>query len=181
MERELTKTPFLQLLSITDRYASLAYENYSLVRSLAERLRDGFCGYLQAGDGDCVFLIPPNGSFIPRNYGSSAFSTAGNSYLQLAPISFGLAVRVSAKDDWLRVVFSCSVEGGKLQAFIEGGINFDLDLPLDDKQVQAMFEPLYRHIYDWFDDRVVQYEQGSYGSREIGFEIINASNSGSEK
>lgn len=180
MENELIKTRFSQLLTITDRYASLAYENYSLVRSLAERLRDGFCGHLNAGDGDCVFLVPPAGPFIPKNYGSSAFSTAGNSYLQLAPVSFGLAVRVSAKDDWLRVVFSCVVEGAKLQVFIEGGNSFDLDLPLDDKDVQTMFEPLYRHIYDWFDDRVVQYEQGSYGSREIGFEIINAADLVSE-
>ena len=48
------------------------------------------------------------------------------------------------------------------------------NLPLDDEDVRALFQPIYRHIYDWFQDRVDQYEQGSYGSREIGFEIINA-------
>ncbi len=170
----MTDTPFSRLVEISNQYGALSFKNYSIIRSFAERLRDGFCGYLNAGDGPCLFLVPPEGAFAPAAHGSSAFSVSGNGVLPLAPISFGLAVRVSGGSDWLRVVFGCAVEGSKLQIYIEGGANFDLDLPLDDEDVRALYQPIYRHIYDWFQDRVDQYEQGSYGSREIGFEIINA-------
>ncbi|PHR57137.1 MAG: hypothetical protein COA47_12055 [Robiginitomaculum sp.] len=170
----MTETPFSRLVAIADQYGALSFENYALVRSLAERLRDGFCGFLSADDGTCVYLVPPTGPFSPQNHGSAAYSVSGGGFLPLAPISFGLAVRVSKKADWLRVVFHCGVEGGELQIYIEGGDNFDLPLPFDDSAVEQLFEPLYRHIHDWFADRVKQYQQGSYGSREIGFEIINA-------
>lgn len=173
----MTKTPFSQLIDTAGRYGTLSYQNYSLVRSLAERLRHGFCEYLAADDGACLYLVPPMGPFLPKNHGSGAFSVSGAGYLPLAPISFGLAVRVSRKNDWLRVVFSCAVEGGKLEAHIAGGESFAFELPLDDLQVNNMFEPLYRHIHDWFANRVAQYEQGSYGGRDIGFEIINVAKS----
>jgi hypothetical protein len=170
----LTDTPFARLVGIADRYGALSFDNYSNIRSLAERLRDGFCKYLSAEDGPCLFLVPPSGPFTPMAYASAAFSVSGNGFLPLAPISFGLAVRVSLHDDWLRVVFGCSVEGSELQVYIEGGDSFQLPLPLTDAAVATLFDPVYRHIYDWFHERVEQYEQGSYGSREIGFEIINA-------
>jgi len=118
--------------------------------------------------------VPPTGPFVPQAHGSAAFSVSGNGVLPLGPISFGLAVRVSTANDWLRVVFNCSVEGDQLIIHLEGGDSFRLAMPLSDETVATMFDPLYRHIFDWFDLRIDQFEKGSYGSRDIGFEIINA-------
>jgi len=169
----LTDTPFSKLIAMTDRYGGLSFENYSLIRSFAERLRAGFCQYLSADDGECVYLVPPTGGFAAQAHGSAAFSVSGTGFLPLAPISFGLAVRVSIKSDWLRVVFMCEVDGGQLRVHMEGGDSFELPVDLTDEAIQPLFAPLYRHIYDWFHHRVDQFEQGSYGSNDIGFEIIN--------
>jgi len=39
----MTDTPFARLIDIAGRYGSLSLENYATIRSLAERLRAGFC------------------------------------------------------------------------------------------------------------------------------------------
>ncbi len=169
----MAETPFDRLSQNVSRYGALSFKNYALVRSFAERLRAGFCSFLAANDGECVYLVPPTGGFQPGPHGGAAYSVSGTGFLPLAPISFGLAVRVSTSGDWLRVVFHCAREGDSLSIQIEGGKNFDLALPLDDEDVVALFEPLYRHIYDWFDDRITRYEHGNYGTNDIGFEIIS--------
>ncbi|VAV88227.1 hypothetical protein MNBD_ALPHA06-485 [hydrothermal vent metagenome] len=169
----MTDTPFAQLIAVADTYGTHSLENYSAIRSLAERLRDGFCKHLNADDGECVYLVPPTGGFAAEAHGSDAFSVAGRGVLPLEPISFGLAVRVSSKADWLRVVFVCEVRANQLRVQIDGGDDFDLPVKLTDEAVAQIFEPLYLHIHDWFAERIKQFEQGSYGSRDIGFEIIN--------
>ncbi len=169
----MSETPFERLSQNVSRYGALSFRNYSLVRSFAERLRAGFCQFLGAKDGECVYLVPHEGSFQPGPHGGAAYSVSGTGFLPLASISFGLAVRVSVSGDWLRVVFHCAREGDALSVQIEGGKRFDLVLPLEDDGVTVLFEPLYRHIYDWFDDRISHYEHGDYGNNDIGFEIIS--------
>ncbi len=172
----MSTTPFDKLSSTVSRYGALSFKNYALVRSFAERLRDGFCKYLAAEDGKCVYLVPPQGGFSPGPHGGAAYSVSGTGFLPLAPISFGLAVRVSTNGDWLRVVFHCAREGEAFNVQIEGGKSFDLELPLEDDDVVELFEPLYRYIYDWFDERISQSEHGNYGSHDMGFEIISVKN-----
>ncbi len=169
----MSETPFDRLSKNVSRYGQLSFKNYALVRSFAERLRAGFCGYLNAEDGECVYLVPPQGEFHPGPHGGGAYSVSGGGFLPLAPISFGLAVRVSVSGDWLRAIFLCGREGNSLNVQIDGGKSFDLPLPLEDEDVAALHEPIYLHIYDWFDDRISRYEHGNYGTNAIGFEIVS--------
>ncbi len=169
----MSHSPFEKLSTNVSRYGALSFKNHALVRSFAERLRGGFCQYLDASDGECVFLVPPEGGFHPEPHGGAAYSVSGTGFLPLGRISFGLAVRVSTSGDWLRVIFHCAREGDRLNVQIDGGKDFDLALPLEDKDVKGIFDPLYRFIYDWFDERITRFEHGDYGTHEMGFEIIS--------
>ncbi|WP_084396368.1 hypothetical protein [Henriciella aquimarina] len=164
-------TRFDDLLATVEKYQALAAENYARVRQLAEELRAGLCDYLDSSGGICVQLVPPGGEFEPRNYGDQAFSVAPNGFRPLGPIAFGLAVRVTKGTDWIRVTMQCQKIGEKVVLDIQGGESFSLSLPLTEDDSAKLFEYVYKHVLNWFQSKIDQYEQGEYGTREIGFDF----------
>jgi len=152
-------------------YGERSFDNYAQIRSIAENIRDGLCAYLDPEDGPCVYLVPPQGGFSAQNYRSGAFSVTGKGVLPLEPISFGLAVRISGEGDYMRLVLTCRKEGDKMYVSIEQAENYELDLPASDENLSGLFESLYQHLLRWFEQRVETYDNGNYGSNEIGFNI----------
>lgn len=151
-------------------YGERSFDNYAQIRSIAENIRDGFCEYLDP-EGPCVYLVPPQGAFTAQNYRSAAYSVSGKGFLPLEPISFGLAVRISGEGDYMRVILTCRKEGEKMFMSIEQAEQYELDLPLAKDAMEGLFDSLYQHLLRWFEDRVETYDNGNYGSNEIGFNI----------
>lgn len=162
------------LSDLVARYRALSAENYARVRRLAEQLQSGFCGYLGAEPSPCVLLVPPGGPFEPKNYGDQAFSIPPKGFQPLGPISFGLAVRVSATGDWLRLALTCRKEGEAFTLRIEGGAAHTFTLPLADQDPSDFYELLRVHIENWFERAIADYEVGDLGDREIGFDFFGA-------
>lgn len=165
-------TRFDRLAETASRYGQASLENYALIRSFAEQLSEGFCRYL--GDKKkCVWLVPPEGAWLPQNYGSGAFSVSGKGFLPLAPISFGLAVRVTHTGDWIRIVVSAAKQGPDLDVAIAGGPDFDFRLPLSPERLGEFFDALYAHLTNYFKEAADHFESGSYGGRDIGFDFTH--------
>jgi len=151
-------------------YGERSFDNYVQIRSIAENIRDGLCAYLDP-EGPCVFLVPPQGAFAAHNYRSAAFSVSGKGFLPLEPISFGLAIRISGEGDYMRLVLTCRKEGDRMYINIENNQSYEVDLPVSDDALQGLFESLYQHLLTWFKGRVETYDNGDYGSNDIGFNI----------
>ena len=115
--------------------------------------------------------MPPQGAFSAQNYRSGAYSVTGKGFLPLEPISFGLAVRISGEGDYMRIVLTCRKEGEKMFVSVEETEQKELDLPVSDSALEGLYESLYQHLLRWFEERVETYDNGSYGSNEIGFNI----------
>lgn len=151
-------------------YGSRSFDNYAQIRSVAEAIRDGLCEWLDDGK-QCVYLVPPQGPFTAQNYRSAAYSVSGKGFLPLEPISFGLAINISGDGDYMRLVMTCRKEGDKMFLHVDEGREIDLDLPLRDDELATFFDSINNHLLDWFEGRVNQYDNGSYGSNDIGFDI----------
>lgn len=163
--------PRLQtLFDVAQAYGSRSFENYARIRSLAETLRDGFCAWLSREPG-CVYLVPPEGRFSAKNYQSAAFSVAGKGYLPLKPMSFGLAVRVSEDMDFMRLKMTCRKEGDSMFVRVEDGVEIRVAQPVADDGLTPLFQAIYTHLIDFFQDRIDDYDNGRYGTQEIGFDI----------
>lgn len=167
-------TRFQQISDAANLYGERSFNNYAQIRSVAEKVRDGLCAYLDS-ERQCVFLVPPQGAFVSQNYGSAAYSVAGKGFLPLEPISFGLAVRVSESGDFMRIVLHCRKEGDHLYIQAEEDKTYDFDLPLNETELNACLEGLFQYLLHWFKDRVERYDHGSYGSSDIGFDIQRVS------
>ena len=168
------KTPFDTLADAAERYGTLSLENYSRVRSLAEAISDGFCQYLgRSAKARCCYLVPPEGPWSPQDHQSGAFSVSGQTMLPLAPIRFGLGVRVSRNGDWMRVVLIGAANGRVMDIHIEGGETYSFETPRDEGVMQAFFDHLARHLTGWFEDQSTRYEHGEYGGGGgIGFDFF---------
>jgi len=166
----MSPSRFEKLSAAAQVYGERSFDNYAQIRSTAEALRDGFCEWLDSST-KCVFLVPPQGAFQAQNYGSGAFSVSGQGFLPLEPLSFGLAVKVSKEGDFMRLVMTCRKEGDKMYVQVEDKRPAALSLPLDDDSLATFFQHLYQHLMDWFEGRVEQYDNGSYGTNDIGFDI----------
>lgn len=162
---------FEELISTVSRYQTLAAENYSRVRSLAEELREGLCAYIGMKDGVCVRLVPPAGQFEPKDYGDQAFSMPPQGFRPLGAIQFGLAIRVLGEKDWMRVTMQCQKIGDEFIAQIVGGDEYRLNIPLKDNDPEPFYDHIYEHVLEWFQTQIERYEAGDYGSREIGFDL----------
>ncbi|MEM7729834.1 MAG: hypothetical protein AAF311_11240 [Pseudomonadota bacterium] len=158
------------LFDVAQAYGERSFENYARIRSLAETLRDEFCAWLSEEPG-CVYLVPPEGRFSAKNYQSAAFSVAGKGYLPLKPISFGLAVRVSEDKDFMRLKVTCRKEGDLMFVRLERGAEIKVPQPVDEDALQPLFEAIYTHLVEFFQDRIDDYDNGRYGTQEIGFDI----------
>jgi hypothetical protein len=156
-----------------ETYGLRSFDNYVQIRSVAERVRDGLCAYLDDGQ-KCVYLVPPQGPFAANDYGSAAFSVSGKGFLPLEPMSFGLAVQVSTLGDYMRIVVHCRKEGGHIYLQIEDHLNFDFDMPFNDDDLQMAYEGLYKYLLGWFETRISRYDNGHYGGSDIGFDIQRA-------
>ncbi len=154
-------------------YGERSFDNYAQIRSIAEAIRDGLCQYLHSGK-QCVFLVPPQGPFQAQNYGSAAFSVAGKGFLPLEPLSFGLAIRISGDDDYMRVIMTCRKEGDRMFVQLDANDPVTLSLPAKEDELNDLFSGIYNYILNWFENRVDQYDHGSYGSNDIGFDIQRA-------
>lgn len=162
---------FEELISTVSRYQTLAAENYSRVRSLAEELRAGLCAHIGMKDGICVMLVPPSGPFEPKDYGDQAFSMPPEGFRPLGAIQFGLAVRVLSDKDWMRVTMQCQKIGDDFIAQIVGGDEYRLSIPLKDNDPEPFYDHIYEHVLEWFQTQIERYEAGDYGRREIGFDV----------
>ncbi|WP_409432487.1 hypothetical protein ACJ3XI_09790 [Litorimonas sp. RW-G-Af-16] len=152
-------------------YGARSFDNYAQIRSVAETIRDEFCAWLDP-ESQCVFLVPAEGAFAAQNYRSAAFSVTGTGYLPLKPISFGLAVKISREKDYMRLKITCRKEGGNMFISIEHGRDIALPLPIQKGELPPLFESIYSHILDFFTDSVDEYDNGDYGSSDIGFDIL---------
>lgn len=164
---------FEHLLTTVETYQSLAAENYNRIRRLAEELREGLCAYMGAQDGVCVHLVPPAGPFEPHPYGDQAFSIAPQGFRPLGPVQFGLAIRVTKGTDWLRVSMECRKLGETFKVLIEGGAEYEFTLPLAENDPKPFFEQIYQHVLSWFEKRIERYNEGDFGTREIGFDFAD--------
>ena len=162
-----------ELLQTVEKYQALAAENYARIRKLAEEIDQGMCAYMSSSTGQCVHLVPPMGQFEPKPYGDAAFSTPPRGFRPLGPVAFGLAIRVTPGTDWLRVTLECRKVGEDFIVQIVGGEEYRTQIPLADHDPEPLYELIYRHVFDWFDDRMEQYEEGDYGTREIGFDFAD--------
>ncbi|MEL6414173.1 MAG: hypothetical protein AAFQ15_04450 [Pseudomonadota bacterium] len=162
---------FEELISTVSRYQTLAAENYTRVRSLAEELRAGLCAHIGMKDGVCVQLVPPAGQFEPKDYGDQAFSIPPQGFRPLGAIQFGLAIRVLGENDWMRVTMQCQKIGDEFIAQIVGGEEYRLNIPLKDNDPEPFYDHIYEHVLEWFQTQIERYEAGDYGSREIGFDL----------
>ena len=170
---ETSMTRAEALAEIAGEYGDRALTNYSQVRNLAINLRDSLRDYL-CHDKDCVFLVPPSGKFGARDYGSEAYSVSGKGFLPLEPISFGLAVLVSGKKDYIRIVMTTRKEGDTLYLTPDNRKPYRLDLPISDDQLAEITEGVYAYLVDWFASRIDRYDNGDYGNNDIGFDIVRA-------
>ena len=152
-------------------YGARSFDNYAQIRSVAEQIRDGLCQWLDS-EKKCVFLVPPQGPFTAQNYRSGAFSVTGKGFLPLEPISFGLAINISGEGDFMRLVLTCRKEGDKMFVHIDEGREAELFLPLNETDLTKFYESIYEHLMNWFEGRVDQYDNGSYGNNDIGFDIM---------
>ncbi|MET0545792.1 MAG: hypothetical protein ABWZ40_05745 [Caulobacterales bacterium] len=169
-----------ELAKVVTRYRVLSAENYVRIRTLAEAIRDGFCAYLGSEGPPCVLLAPPVGPFEPRDYADAAFSAPPAGFQPLAPIAFGLIVRVTPQGDWLRVVMRCAKEGETFRLSIAQGLDYSFKLPLAAGAPQDFLEALYVHLRDYFQQAIDSYEQGEYGEHLIGFDVIRRPDTVSE-
>ena len=163
------------LFEVAEDYGRKSFDNYARIRSVAETLRDEFCAWLSEEPG-CVFLVPPEGRFTAKNYQSAAFSVAGKGYLPLKPISFGLAVLVSEDKDFIRVQLTCRKEGDAIFARLSNGKTIRVELDEGERAPRTeallpLIEAVYNHVLDFFQDRVDDYDNGRYGTQEIGFDL----------
>jgi len=160
-----------KLSKAAELYGTSSFDNYAQIRSVAEKIRDSLCAFLDS-EKQCVFLVPPQGPFQAQNYRSMAYSVSGKGFLPLEPISFGLAVNISGEGDYMRLVLTCRKEGEKMFIQIEDSTSFEISLPVSDSALKRFNEKIYLHILHWFTDRVRQYDEGEYGSSDIGFDIL---------
>ncbi|ABI67152.1 MULTISPECIES: hypothetical protein [Maricaulis] len=168
------RTRFDDLADAAERYGGCSLDNYAVIRSVAENISTGFCRFLGAQGDVCVHLVPPQGAWTPRPYRSGAFSVSGSGFLPLGAISFGLAVKVSRTGDWTRLVLTCAKKGRHVEIAIANGPVFDLNLPLDADALQGVFEKLHAHLVAWFSDQADLYDNGDYGGRTIGFDLVHS-------
>jgi len=152
-------------------YGQRSFDNYAQIRSFAENLRNELCEWLNPNH-QCVYLAPPEGAFGAENYRSAAYSVAGQGYLPLKPISFGLAVRISAEQDFMRLKIECRKEGDAMFASIEGTRHIRIALPVQKESLLPLFEQIYTHILEFFTLSVDEYDNGNYGGTDIGFDIM---------
>jgi len=151
-------------------YGARSFDNYVQIRSVSESIRDGLCNWLDDGN-QCVYLVPPQGPFTAQNYRSAAYSVSGKGFLPLEPISFGLAINISGDGDYMRLILTCRKEGDKMFIHVDEGREVDLNLPMREDELTHFFESIYEHLMGWFEGRVDQYDNGSYGNNDIGFDI----------
>ncbi len=170
----MPKTRLEHISEAAQIYGERSFDNYSQIRSIAEQIRDALCSDLDP-EQTCVFLVPPQGPFQAQNYGSAAFSVSGKGFLPLEPLSFGLAVKVSTDGDFMRLVLTCRKEGNRMFIQVEDGDTHTLVLPTHKAAIKTLLDALYNYVLEWFTGRVDQYDNGSYGSNDIGFDIIRVS------
>ena len=170
---------FDTLVARASDYQELAKDNYDRVRRIAEGVRSGLCNFLNSADGICVRLVPPTGPFQPKDYGDEAFSMPPRGFRHIAPIAFGLAVRVTRGTDWMRMTVVCAKQGHNFLVSIADGPSAEFDLPFTDEDHNEFYELIYRHIMTWFDQRMEIYSNGEYGSkRAIGFDFSDENEPG---
>ena len=162
---------FTTLLETVERYQDLAAENYNRIRRLAEDVRQGFCDFLNAQDGACVHLVPPMGPFEPRAYGDQAFTMPPRGFRPLAPVSFGLAVRVTRDTNWVRLTMLCTKMGDDFTVAIQGGPEYTFQMPVSEHDPSTFYQTMYEYILNQFADALEKYENGAYATRAIGFDF----------
>jgi len=54
---------------------------------------------------------------------------------------------------------------------IVGGEEYQTKVPLGEHDPEPLYKMIYRHVFDWFNERIERYQEGDYGTREIGFDF----------
>jgi len=167
------ETRLSKIWEVAEVYGARSFDNYAQIRSVAETVRDKLCAWLNPGSGPCVFLVPPEGAFQAQNYQSGAYSVSGKGYLPLKPISFGLAIRISEDKDYMRLVVHCRKEGDFMEVSLGDKRPSKIALPLTNEGLEPLFERIYNHLLNFFQDSIDEYDNGNYGNAAIGFDIYN--------
>lgn len=162
---------FDELVELADAYQGLVTENYDRIRRLAEDLRAGLCDWMNARDGVCVRLVPPFGPFEPRVYADEFLSLPPRGFRPLGPIAFGLAIRVSRQNDWMRLTLSARKAGELFHVAIADGPEHSFALPLRPGDPEPFFAMIHDHLRDWFSGAIQVYRQGEEDVRRIGFDF----------
>jgi hypothetical protein len=165
-----------RLVEVAEKYGAAAQANYSEVRNLSERLRAGFCAWLGAFDGTCVFLVPPIGPYETRAYGDLAFSMPPKGFKSLDPIAFGLAVRITRQGDWFRLPITCLRDGETMRLEIVDGPHLNIGHAATDVELEGIYATLLDHITGYFERGLDHFERGDYGGSDIGFAIASPGN-----
>ena len=168
-------TKFDILAQAAERYGKFSFENYSRIRGVAENLVAGLCVYLDDTEKTGCYLVPPQGPWTPQSYRSGAFSTSGGRFSPLEAISFGLAVRVSKTNDWIRLVMTCAKSGNDIKISISNRSSIELSLPVENEQLAMLCDHVHGELVNWFDQHSDNYEHGNYGTHDIGFDIFSSS------
>ncbi|MBC6403901.1 MAG: hypothetical protein GDA39_04180 [Hyphomonadaceae bacterium] len=166
----MTESKFDRLAKAAKVYGERSFDNYAQIRSVAEQIRDGLSAWLGT-DEPCVFLVPPQGAFSAQNYRSAAYSVSGKGFLPLEPISFGLAINISGHGDYMRLILTCRKEGNRMFVTVDNRNTCEIRLPVEEDRMETFFEDIFDYLHRWFTDRVAQYDDGNYGSNDIGFDI----------
>lgn len=69
----------------------------------------------------------------------------------------------------------CRKEGDIMRVSIGEERPLSVSLPVDAEKLEPVFESLYRHLIDFFQNSVDEYDEGDYGTSVIGFDILRVS------
>jgi hypothetical protein len=71
----------------------------------------------------------------------------------------------------MRLKVTCRKEGENMFISVENGRDLRVAIPAGKAELKPLFESIYTHIIDFFTDSVDEYDNGNYGTSEIGFDI----------
>ena len=71
----------------------------------------------------------------------------------------------------MRLKVTCRKEGDTMFVRLESGREMRVSLPIEEAKLTGLYEAIYDHLIDFFQDRIDDYDNGRYGVQEIGFDI----------